>query len=127
MGDFNAQVSLFGRNSDVHFRPDQIGDVYFNGVASDSEKNLYSGGLQADASYQLTDNNTIRAGAQFLDEVVFADTTTGVFPVDSNGNPDGPLESIMDNPPFNRVFRGRLFARRVEILQPAHLECRRAF
>jgi hypothetical protein len=106
VGDFNGQVSLFGRSSDVHFRPDQIGDVYFNGVASDSEKNLYSGGLQADASYQLTDNNTIRGGAQLLDEVVFADTTTSVFPVDSNGNPDGPLESLMDNHRLTGFFGG---------------------
>jgi hypothetical protein len=105
-GNFDSQISLFGRSSDVHFRPDQIGDVYFNGVASDSEKNLYSGGLQADTSYQLTDNNTIRGGAQLLDEVVFADSTTSVFPVDSNGDPDGPLESIMDNHRLTGFFGG---------------------
>jgi outer membrane receptor protein involved in Fe transport len=106
VGDFNAQVSLFGRNSDVHFRPDQTGDLYFNGVASEEEKNLYSGGLQADASYQLTDNNTLRGGAQMLDEVVFADSTTTVFPVDSSGDPDGPLESLMDNHRLTGFFGG---------------------
>ena len=105
-GNFDSQISLFGRSSDVHFRPDQIGDVYFNGVASDAEKNLYSGGLQADASYQLTDNNTIRGGAQLLNEVVFADTTTSVFPVDANGDPDGPLESLMDNHRLTGFFGG---------------------
>ncbi len=106
VGDFNAQISLFGRASGVHFRPDQIGDVYFNGVASNVEKNLYSGGVQADASYQLTDNNTIRGGAQMLDEVVFADSNTSVFPVDSNGDPDGALESIMDNHRLTGFFGG---------------------
>ena len=105
-GNFDSQISLFGRSSDVHFRPDQIGDVYFNGVASDAEKILYSGGLQADASYQLTDNNTIRGGAQLLNEVVFADTTTSVFPVDANGDPDGPLESLMDNHRLTGFFGG---------------------
>src|SRR5580704_9167178 len=41
VGDLNAQISLFGRASGVHFRPDQIGDVYFDGVASDVERKLY--------------------------------------------------------------------------------------
>jgi outer membrane receptor protein involved in Fe transport len=106
VGDFNAQVSLFGRASSVHFRPDQIGDVYFNGVASDVERDLYSGGLQADASYQLSDNNTIRFGGQLLDEVVFADSATTVFPVDNNGNPTGPLLNIMDNHRLTGLFAG---------------------
>jgi hypothetical protein len=106
VGDFNGQISAFARNSDVHFRPDQIGDVYFNGVASDVERDLYSAGLQADGSYDLTDNNTIRGGAMLLNEVVFADSTTSVFPVDANGDPDGPLESLMDNHRLTGMFAG---------------------
>jgi len=106
VGDFDAQISAYGRASGVHFRPDQIGDIYFNGVASDVERDLYSGGLQADASYHLSDNNTIRGGAMLLDEVVFADSTTTVFPVDANGNPNGPLESIIDNHRLTGLFGG---------------------
>ena len=106
VGDFNGQISVFGRASGLHFRPDQIGDVYFDGVASDVERKLYTGGLQADASYQLTDNNTLRGGAELLDEVVFADTTTSVFPVDANGDPDGALESLMDNHRLTGLFAG---------------------
>ena len=34
-GDLNFQASVFGRNSDVHFTPDPVGDLFFNGVASD--------------------------------------------------------------------------------------------
>jgi outer membrane receptor protein involved in Fe transport len=106
VGDFNGQIALLGRASGVHFRPDEIGDLYFNGVASDEEKNLYSGGLQADGSYQLTDNNTIRFGGQLLDEVVFADTATTVFPVDGNGTPDGPMETLTDNHRLTGLFAG---------------------
>ena len=81
-GDLNLQVSAFGRNSDVHFTPDPVGDLYFNGVASDVARNLYSGGLQADASYNLGDKHTIRGGLMLLDEYLSANSTTTVFPVD---------------------------------------------
>ena len=80
-GNLNFQISAFGRNSSVHFMPDQAGDLFFNGVASDVQKKLYSGGLQADASYELNDKHTIRGGAMALDESVSADTTTTVFQI----------------------------------------------
>ena len=41
--------------------PDPNGDLVFNGVASDVDRILYSGGLQADASYNLGDKHTIAA------------------------------------------------------------------
>ncbi len=41
-GNLNYQASLFGRNSSVQFTPDQAGDLYFDGVASDVTKNIYS-------------------------------------------------------------------------------------
>ena len=40
--DFNLQVAAFGRVSTVHFTPDPVGDLYFNGVASDVDRKLYS-------------------------------------------------------------------------------------
>ncbi len=55
VGELNYQVSALGRNSAVHFPPDGVGDLYFNGVASDVNRRLYSGGLQADGSYELSD------------------------------------------------------------------------
>ena len=45
-GDLNLQASVFGRNSDVHFSPDKVGDLYFNGEASDVARDLYSGGFR---------------------------------------------------------------------------------
>jgi outer membrane receptor protein involved in Fe transport len=105
-GDLNFQVAGYGRVSSVHFTPDPVGDLYFNGVASDVERTLYSGGLQADASYELNDKHTLRAGATFLDESVSADTTTTVFPVDGNGNPTGPAYPIGDNNVAHALFMG---------------------
>ena len=106
VGDFNGQIAVYGRSSGVHFRPDQIGDVYFNGVASDVERKLFSGGLQADASYELGSHHTIRGGVVALDEVVFANSSTSVFPVDSNGDPNGALQTIVDNHRLTALFAG---------------------
>jgi outer membrane receptor protein involved in Fe transport len=105
-GNLNYQVSAIGRNSDVHFTPDPVGDLYFNGVASDLQKKLYSGGLQADASYELNDKHTIRGGVIALDESVSADSTTTVFPVDGAGNPTGPAFPITDNSTLHGIFAG---------------------
>ncbi|HUZ06459.1 MAG TPA: TonB-dependent receptor, partial [Candidatus Paceibacterota bacterium] len=108
-GKLNYQVSALGRNSDVHFTPDPIGDLYFNGVASDVQKKLYSGGLQTDGSYELNDKHTIRAGFMALDESVSDNSTTTAFPVDGNGNPTGAPYSIPDNNTLHGLFAGVYF------------------
>jgi len=106
VGDLNFQVSALGRASSVHFTPDPIGDLYFNGEASDVERDLASGGLQADASYDLGDQHTLRGGALLLDEFVTANSTTTVFPVDGSGNPTGPAFPIVDNNNLKGEFYG---------------------
>ena len=111
-GDLNLQVSAFGRNSDVHFRPDLFGDLYFNGVASDVARNLDSGGLQADASYALGDKHTIRGGVMLLDEYLSANSTTTVLPVIGAGNPGagnptgGAYYSIPEGNVSHALFAG---------------------
>jgi outer membrane receptor protein involved in Fe transport len=116
-GNLNYQVSAIARNSDVHFTPDPIGDLFFNGVASDVQKKLYSGGLQADGSYELNDKHTIRGGVMALDESVSADTTTTVFPVDGAGNPNGAPYSIPDNSTLHGLFAGVYLQDEWEILE----------
>ncbi len=110
-GDLNYQASVFGRNSSVHFRPDATGDLFFNGVASDDFRNLYSTGLQADASYDLGDTHTIRGGALWINEYVTANSYTTVLPMDSTDpssfNPTGgPAFAIVDNNHLHGMFAG---------------------
>ncbi len=115
-GDLNFQTSMFGRNSSVHFTPDSngnpntSGDLFFNGVASDVDRKLYSGGLQTDGSYNLTDNHTLRFGFMVLDESVSEDSTTVVFPMDSTDpstfNPSGPAFPIVDDHTLHGQFYG---------------------
>ena len=105
-GDLNFQLSAFARDSGVHFMPDTQGDLYFNGAASDVKRTLGSGGFQGDGSYSLGDRHTLRAGFQFLDEEVTADSRTTVFPVDAGGNPTGPAFPILGTDTQHALFSG---------------------
>ncbi len=105
-GDLNYQVSLLGRNSSVHFTPDPTGDLFFDGVASDVSRNIDSGGLQADASYELNDKHTLRFGLMVLGESVAQDSTSTVFPVDRAGNPTGAAFPIVNNNTIYGIFSG---------------------
>ena len=97
MGDVNLQLSAFARNSSTHFTPDTVGDLYFDGVASDVNRKIYSGGFEGDLSYALNQKHTLRGGVLVLDEYASTHTTTTVFPVDSDGNPTGSAYPITDN------------------------------
>jgi outer membrane receptor protein involved in Fe transport len=106
LGDLNYQISAFGRYSGAHFIPDTTGDLYFNGVASDVNRMLTSGGVQGDASYKLNDEHTVRGGLMVVDELLTSDTTTTVFPVDGAGNETGPAYPITDNSHSQALFAG---------------------
>jgi hypothetical protein len=106
LGDLNYQISGFGRYSAAHFIPDSFGDLFFNGVASDVNRMLSSGGVQGDASYKLNDQHTLRGGIMVVDELLTSETTTTVFPVDANGNESGPSFPIKDNNYSQALFAG---------------------
>jgi hypothetical protein len=61
-GDFSFQASVFSRYSAVLFRPDDVGDLIFNGVASRVDRSILSNGIELDSSYKLSDQHTFRAG-----------------------------------------------------------------
>jgi hypothetical protein len=98
-GDFNMQASIFTRYSSVLFRPDDVGDLIFNGVASRVDRDIVSNGLEFDASYKLNDQNTLRGGFLFSEQHATVGTVTLVFPVDANGNQtsDVPLRIVDDS------------------------------
>ena len=104
--DLNLQIAPFGRVSTVHFKPDPVGDLFLNGVASDVDRKLYSGGLETDASYNLGEDHTIRGGVMVLDEYLTADSTTTVFPTDADGNPTGGAYPITQDGVQHALFLG---------------------
>ncbi|HEY1763875.1 MAG TPA: TonB-dependent receptor [Opitutaceae bacterium] len=105
-GDFNGQLSAFARESSVHFVPDAVGDLYFNGVASDVSRRLGSLGLEGDSSYSLPAGHMIRAGFTLIQETVADNSTTTVFPVDPAGDPTGPAFPIGDHERPHGLFAG---------------------
>ena len=96
--DFNMQASVFTLYSSVLFRPDNAGDLIFNGVASRVDRDIFSNGIALDASYKLNDQHTLRGGFLINAQHATVGTATLVFPVDANGNQtsDIPLR-IVDN------------------------------
>lgn len=85
IGDFNMQGSIFTRYSSVLFRPDNVGDLIFNGVASRVDRDIFSNGFELDTSYKINEQHTIRAGMLFNEQYATINTVTSVFPVDANG------------------------------------------
>ena len=49
------QLAAFSRYSTLHFVPDTIGDLVFNGIASDVYRRGFANGLQGDGAYKLND------------------------------------------------------------------------
>jgi outer membrane receptor protein involved in Fe transport len=96
--DFNFQVSVFNRYSSILFRPDNVGDLIFNGVASRVDRDILSNGIELDSSYKLNEQHTIRGGFIFTEQHATVGTATLVFPVDANGNQTSTTpQRIVDN------------------------------
>ena len=96
LDDLNFQISAFNRDSEVLFRPDINGDLYFNGTASHVDSSIMTNGLQLDGSYILNDTHTLRGGSLFSISTATNDNTSYVFPVDGGGNASDPI-AIVDN------------------------------
>ena len=98
---FNYQLSLFHRTTDVHYYPDPVGDLVFNGVAASIFRQAESAGIQADSSYKINDAHTIRGGFFIAHETFAANSSSVVFPVDAIGNVgDAPI-TIPDSTGLN--------------------------
>ena len=54
----DLQLAAFSRYSTLHFIPDTIGDLVFNGIASDVYRRSFANGLQGDGAYKLSDAHT---------------------------------------------------------------------
>ncbi len=57
----DVQLSYFTRYSTVHFVPDLLGDLIFNGVASDVYRSSLANGVTGDIAYRINEAHTLRA------------------------------------------------------------------
>ena len=92
------QVSAFHQYSELHYLPDPVGDLVYNGVASDTLRSNTASGVQFDFGYKLNDSHTVRTGLEYTRQTTQSNNTVGVF----STNPDGSQASttpsyIVDN------------------------------
>ncbi|MBU6338446.1 MAG: TonB-dependent receptor [Rickettsiales bacterium] len=84
--DVEYQLSLYSRYSDLKFRSDYVGDLVFNGIASDLDRSSFANGVQGDFSYELNEKNTLRSGFLLNNNRVKSATNNLVFATDDDGN-----------------------------------------
>ena len=91
-GDIDTQLSYFSRYSELHFVPDEVGDLVFNGVSSDIYRSSFVNGLQGDGAYRIGGGHTLRAGFTASGERTQTVNSSIIEPLDVNGNPiDAPF------------------------------------
>src|ERR1700691_947624 len=84
-GALNWQTSLSARYTSLHFAPDWVGDLLFNGIAQDAFKDDTAFGWQTDGAYKLGDSHTMRAGLYYQHDSSKSDTTSLVLPINAAG------------------------------------------
>jgi outer membrane receptor protein involved in Fe transport len=104
MGSTAYQVSAGERYSSLDFTPDDIGDLMFNGIASDVRRTNRASTLQADFSTPLGDSHTLRYGMYGSFERASSSNDSLVFPADADGNQTSTT-------PLNIVDSSRILAR----------------
>jgi outer membrane receptor protein involved in Fe transport len=104
MGDTAYQVSAGERYSSLDFTPDDIGDLMFNGVASDVRRANRATTLQADFATPLGDSHTLRYGVYGEFERATSSNNALVFPADGGGNQASTT-------PLNILDSSRILAR----------------
>ncbi len=92
------QVSLFNRYSDVAYTPDAVGDLTFKGIAAHILRRNQTVGTQADLSYPVGREHTLRTGIVYSREQFRVNNVSQVFAADTDGNQlNGMPISIVDN------------------------------
>ncbi len=106
LGAASLQAVVFNRSSRLHFTPDPVGDLIFNGVASDVRRDIVSNGFEFDARWAASDNHTLRGGLLVSADRANTDSATAVFAADDSG-------AVTSNVPFtladHQGKRGRLY------------------
>jgi outer membrane receptor protein involved in Fe transport len=97
-GEFDSQISYFNRYSQLHFYPDTIGDLVFNGASSDVYRQSMVNGLQQDTAWRVGNAHTLRFGVSVSAERTLVNSGTTVLPFDASGTStiDAPF-SVFDS------------------------------
>ncbi|MGH6725554.1 MAG: TonB-dependent receptor [Pseudolabrys sp.] len=98
LNGFDLQLASFTRYSTLHFIPDTIGDVLFNGQATDVYRQSLASGIQGDGAYRLSDAHTLRGGFTVSGEQTKISNISTVLPSDGmGGSIDAPYQITDEN------------------------------
>jgi outer membrane receptor protein involved in Fe transport len=99
-GNFLSQVSVLTRYTDIRFTPDPVQGLLLAGNAAQVENSDLANGVQADASYELGDHHTLRAGMLATYDIEQLDTKSAVFPSSSQftASPTGETIPALGGP-----------------------------
>jgi outer membrane receptor protein involved in Fe transport len=113
------QLAVFSRYSETLFTPDSQGDLIFNGVASRVDRNIFSNGVQFDASWAINESHTLRGGFLVNVEKAVVDTRDLVFPTTPSGAQasDVPI-SITDDSSKTGLYYGFYLQDEWKVFEP---------
>jgi outer membrane receptor for ferrienterochelin and colicins len=103
-GALDWQTSVSARFTSLHFDPDQVGDLLFNGIAQEAFKDDTAIGWQTDAAYKLDSAHTVRAGFYFQHDSARSNTASQVLPIDPNAPPGELIQT--SNVPITIIDNG---------------------
>jgi outer membrane receptor for ferrienterochelin and colicins len=84
-GALNWQSSLSARYTSLHFAPDTVGDILYNGIAQDAFKDDTAVAWQTDVAYQLNDAHRVRSGFYYQHDSATSNTSSQVLPLQAIG------------------------------------------
>jgi outer membrane receptor protein involved in Fe transport len=90
----DVQFSYFTRYSTVHFNPDLVGDLVFNGVASDVFRSQYTNGVSTDSAFLINEAHTLRGGLLISTTESDVVNTNTLLPVIGDVPVDAPFTTV---------------------------------
>jgi outer membrane receptor protein involved in Fe transport len=93
--DIDFQISYFNRYNQLHFRPDPLGDLVINGVASDVYRQSAINGIQEDTAWRIGYAHTLRFGFSASAERSLVTNISTVLPL---VDPTDPTQGTIDAP-----------------------------
>ncbi|SHL76769.1 Outer membrane receptor proteins, mostly Fe transport [Bradyrhizobium lablabi] len=95
MEDIDYQIAYFNRYNQLHFRPDLVGDLVINGVASDVYRQSVINGIQEDTAWRIGYAHTLRYGFSVSAERSLVTNISTVLPL---VDPADPGQGTIDAP-----------------------------
>jgi outer membrane receptor for ferrienterochelin and colicins len=97
-GPLDLQSAVSVRYTSLHFAPDWLGDLLYNGIGQNAFKDDTAVAWQFDASYKLNDTHTVRSGFFLQHDSANSFTTSQVLPINDAGmqTSTAPL-TVFDN------------------------------